>query len=107
MYLAMNRFQIVLGKEEAFEEMWASRESFLDGVPGFRSFHLLRSESGDDFTLYSTHTVWDDRASFVAWTESEAFRKAHQGARGSRELYLGPPKFEGFESVQEIVATAS
>ncbi|MEM6532680.1 MAG: antibiotic biosynthesis monooxygenase [Myxococcota bacterium] len=99
MYLAMNRFQVRAGKEDEFESVWRSRDSYLDGVPGFNSFHLLKGATNDEFTLYSTHTVWEDHGSFVAWTESEAFRKAHAGAKGTRDLYLGPPKFEGFDSV--------
>ena len=30
MYLPMNRFKIVLGKEEEFETIWRSRETHLD-----------------------------------------------------------------------------
>ena len=38
---------------------------------------------------------------FEAWTESEAFRKAHAQARAPEGTYLGPPKFEGFEVISE------
>ncbi|MGI4975435.1 MAG: antibiotic biosynthesis monooxygenase, partial [Janthinobacterium lividum] len=36
------------------------------------------------------------------WTRSDAFRAAHRSAGGTREMYLGPPEFEGFESVQRL-----
>ena len=36
---------------------------------------------------------------FVAWTESEAFKKAHAQARAPEGTYLGHPEFEGFEVV--------
>jgi heme-degrading monooxygenase HmoA len=52
--------------------------------------------------LYASHTVWKDRAVFEAWTKSEAFRAAHQGAGSRKPLYLGPPQFEGFEVVQTV-----
>ena len=42
MYIAMNRFRIARGAEATFEKLWRERESQLDGVPGFREFHLLR-----------------------------------------------------------------
>ena len=58
MYIAMNRFRVLPGQESAFEEVWLSRETHLDGVPGFVAFHLLRGPKGDDHTLYSSHTVW-------------------------------------------------
>ena len=51
-YIAMNRFKIVLGKENEFEEVWRTRETYLDEVEGFKEFHLLKGESNDEYTLY-------------------------------------------------------
>ncbi len=99
MYIAMNRFQIAKGSEGVFEDLWKNRESQLDDVPGFREFHLLRGPEAEDHTLYSSHTVWDSRETFEAWTESENFRKAHAKARAPKGTYLGHPRFEGFEVV--------
>ena len=48
---------------------------------------------------YATHTVWQSRLAFEDWTRSEAFRAAHAGAGGTRDLYAGPPKLELFEAV--------
>ena len=100
MYIAMNRFRIALGRERDFEHLWLSRESRLSGVPGFRSFVLLRGPQHEDHVLYASHTEWDSHASFEAWTHSEAFRLAHKGAGEHRDLYLGHPQFEGFASVE-------
>ena len=99
MFIAMNRFQIALGREEVFEQLWRKRDSYLDEVPGFREFHLLRGPSDDECTLYASHSVWESRAAFDAWTESESFRKAHAQARAPSGTYLGHPRFEGFEVV--------
>lgn len=99
MFIAMNRFRIALGREQDFEEIWRKRESHLDEMPGFREFHLLRGPSDDEASLYASHTVWDDRASFEAWTRSENFRAAHAGAKAPAGIYLGHPQFEGFEAV--------
>ena len=63
MYIAMNRFKIVLGKEKEFEDVWKNRDTHLDGV------------------------------------KSDAFRLAHKNAAQHRDLYLGPPDFEGFEVI--------
>lgn len=94
MYIAMNRFQIIPGKESEFENAWKTRETYLSGVPGFREFHLLRGEGG----VFISHSTWESREAFVAWTESESFRKAHaQG--GSKGLIQGPPQFSGYEVV--------
>ena len=95
----MNRFRIALGREDVFEEMWRSRESYLDQVQGFREFHLLRGPSDDEATLFASHSVWDSRGEFEAWTESEAFRKAHAQAKAPEGTYLEHPHFEGFDVV--------
>ena len=99
MFIAMNRFRIAHGFEEGFEEVWRQRDSYLDEVPGFREFHLLRGPSTDTETLYASHSVWDSRDAFVAWTESDAFHKAHAQARAPEGTYLAHPDFEGFEAV--------
>lgn len=99
MFIAMNRFRIARGREDSFEEMWRSRESHLEGVPGFREFRLLKGPTDEAATLYASHSVWDSRADFAAWTESEAFRNAHARARAPEGTYLGPPVFEGFDVV--------
>lgn len=101
MYIAMNRFRVVPARAEEFETIWRNRDSRLAGVPGFRSFHLLRGPERDDHVLYCSHTIWQDEAAFRAWTTSEAFRQAHRNAGENRPLYLGPPEFEGFETVLE------
>jgi len=94
MFIAMNRFQVVPGKESEFETMWKTRETYLSEVPGFKEFHLLRGEGG----TFISHSTWESREAFAQWTESEAFRKAHaQG--GSKGLIQGPPVFSGYEVV--------
>lgn len=99
MFIAMNRFRIRPGQEAAFEAVWRSRETHLEGVPGFRQFHLLKGPVTDEHSLYASHSIWDSREAFEAWTRSEAFRLAHRHAGEHRELYLGHPEFEGFEPV--------
>jgi len=99
MYIAMNNFRVLPDQATAFEQAWRNRESYLADVAGFREFHLLRGPLEDGQRLYASHTVWNDEASFRAWTESDAFRKAHaQGKVGS--MLAGPPRFVGWEVVQ-------
>jgi len=99
MFIAMNRFRIVKGQEAAFERIWAERDSHLDGVPGFVRFNLLRGPEREGHTLYASHSVWQSKGHFEDWTKSDAFRKAHAGAKSPKGMYEGPPNFEGFESV--------
>jgi len=102
MFIAMNRFKVIKGSEAAFESVWLSRDSHLDKVPGFVEFHLLKGPEAEDHTLYASHTVWKNRATFEAWTKSEAFRAAHHKAGDNKPLYLGHPQFEGFEIIQAV-----
>ena len=67
MYIAMNRFKIVLGKEKQFEDIWRNRESQLDDVPGFIDFNLIKGSSNQDFTLYASHSRWDSEQDFINW----------------------------------------
>ena len=99
MYIAMNRFQITLGREEDFEKLWRERETYLNGVPGFKDFQLLRGPSNEEETLYVSHSIWESPEAFEDWTNSEAFRKGHAGARSPSGTLRGHPKFEGFEVV--------
>ena len=102
MFIAMNRFKVVPGREEDFERIWRERESYLNTMPGFVEFHLLKGPKKDDHSLYSSHTTWATKADFENWTKSEAFRAAHARAGNtspSAPMYLGHPEFEGFEPV--------
>lgn len=99
MFIAMNRFKIVHGKEDVFESIWRERDSHLEGVTGFKSFHLIKGKKESEFTLYASHSTWASEAAFLNWTKSEAFRRAHSGAGEHKDIYLGHPVFEGFEVV--------
>ena len=95
----MNRFKIIKGNEDTFENLWKNRESYLDEVEGFLSFNLIKGKSLSDHTLYASHSIWETKEDFWNWTKSEAFRLAHKDAGKHRDLYIGPPNFEGFEKV--------
>lgn len=105
MYIAMNRFKVPNGSEEAFEQVWKDRDSKLPEMNGFREFHLLKGpvNKAEGYTLYASHTVWATQDDFVAWTRSQNFRDTHKNA-GNRGVatpsYIGHPQFEGFSVVE-------
>lgn len=101
MYIAMNRFRVAPGSEEAFEDIWKGRERHLSTVPGYVEFRMLKGPQKEDHTLYASHTLWESQEHFTAWTKSEQFRAAHSRAGETRKTvdYLGPPQFEGFEVI--------
>jgi heme-degrading monooxygenase HmoA len=99
--IAMNRFKVVLGKEEEFEEVWRQREGRLNEMKGYQEFRMLKGPATDDYRLYSSHTTWASEEDFIAWTKSQQFRDAHKNAgnSGTKGLMAGPPQFEGFQTV--------
>jgi heme-degrading monooxygenase HmoA len=102
MFIAMNRFQVNPGKQSAFEEMWRTRETYLEQVPGFISFALLKNWIAEDggATEYISHSTWRAREDFDNWTKSENFNRGH--AQGSVEGVLaGPPVVSLYETVME------
>ena len=104
MYIAMNRFKVMLGSEAEFESVWRNRDSSLASVPGFVEFRLLRGRTDEEegHTLFASHTIWASEDDFRNWTTSENFRAAHRNAGDRRSMYKGPPVFEGFNVVDGI-----
>ena len=62
MYLAMNRFSVNVEREAEWEAIWKNRETYLQEVPGFVQFMLLRGAEPGDYISYS---VWEDQAAFT------------------------------------------
>ena len=98
-FIAMNRFKIVPNREKDFEKIWKNRETHLNDVSGFIEFHLVKGNSEETHTVYASHSTWNSRKDFEAWTKSEAFRQAHKEAGEHSSIYLGHPEFEGFEVI--------
>ena len=95
MFVAMNNFKIAEGREADFERAWVERKSYLDGVPGFAQFSLLRADAEGE---YISHTIWDSRDAFIAWTQSDAFVQGHR--QGSLMGVIdGPPHLKTYNAV--------
>jgi heme-degrading monooxygenase HmoA len=107
MFIAMNRFKVARGSEAAFEQVWLTRDTHLETVPGFMEFHLLRGPEREEHVLYTSHSIWSSRNAFEEWTRSEAFRRAHRDAGQNKPLYLDHPEFEGFEVIQTVRRSAA
>lgn len=104
MFIAMNRFRVALGGEQAFEAMWRDRDSHLTKRPGFQTFHILRGPAGDSHTLYASFTSWTSKADFEAWIRSEEFVAGHRTVDRFADLIAGEPQFEGFEVAMTLIA---
>ena len=107
MYLVMNRFRVKVGFEEAFEDVWRSRESKLLERDGFVRFDLLKGEESDGFVLFASYALWRDKEAFVDWTKSQQFRSAHGKPKNERTVeYAGPPVLECFELIDDLTIVA-
>jgi len=97
MYLAMSRLKVASGKEAEFEASWKARESNTDGVKGFKKFNLFKGNVNKEFSLYIFHSEWNSEKDFIKWTKSDSFRFAHKNPTRHKNLYLGPPDFDGYQ----------
>jgi heme-degrading monooxygenase HmoA len=102
-FIAMNHFQVAPGRGSEFEDIWKSRETHLQGVPGFVRFALLR---GDDEGEYISHSTWESREAFLGWAQSEAFRKAH-GSGMPEGIVVGHPRARFYEAALWEEATSA
>src|SRR5947209_211046 len=76
MFVAINRLQVPEEYGSHLEQAFQRNASGMSGVDGFVSFDLLRAEAGGEYLVL---TRWQDRASFEAWREGDAFSRAHSG----------------------------
>jgi hypothetical protein len=111
MFIAMNRFRVKRGAEDAFEKVWLSRDLYLERVPGFVEFHLLKGPEAEDNTIRSTPHMRCGRAKPPSRRgpnrRSSALRMRRAGNDTTGPLYLDHPKFEGFEVRQTVTHKAA
>lgn len=99
MIIVANRIPVNPDYSQQFEETFSKRGGQVDQQAGFIAFQLLRpTKEGDP---YIVQTMWESRAAFEAWTQSEAFRQEH-GRAGSlpKEAFAGRPDLEIHEVLQ-------
>ena len=96
MYLALSRLKVISGKEADFETAWKKREQNTDGVKGFKKFNLFKGDINKEFSLYIFHSEWNSENDFINWTKSDSFKLSHKNPTQQRNLYLGPPDFDGY-----------
>lgn len=110
-FIAQNRFTVIDGQELAFEAHWATRPSYLDQVPGFLAFSLLRREGvAEDGFNYISSTIWESQDAFVSWSNSDNFKAAHANAHHSSAanrppMYQQSPKLAFYEGKLSLCST--
>jgi heme oxygenase (mycobilin-producing) len=101
-----NRIPLVAGNEAALLERLADRVGLVERHPGFVRLEVLQPAPGilsgqetERADSYLVLTYWARPEDFVAWTQSEDFRRAH-GQRTAADSLAGPPTFEVHRLVQ-------
>jgi heme-degrading monooxygenase HmoA len=101
MIVVQNRLIGPIALAQRVEQGFSHATKNMKELPGFVDFKLLKAEGqpdgvGEGEVLYIAHTIWQDRKSFEAWRDGEAFSKAHSGRDGGSPL---KSTVEIFESV--------
>lgn len=94
MFAVMNRVQVAAGWEDAFEERFRQRAGQVERNPGFVRMQIMRPITGG--APYIVNTVWESKAAFEAWVESEDFKAAHSNPL-PKEAYDGESRMEQFD----------
>jgi heme oxygenase (staphylobilin-producing) len=76
MFVAINRLKMPAEYGDHLEQAFQRNAGGMANVAGFVSFDLLRAEERGEYLVV---TKWQDKASFLAWREGDAFSKAHSG----------------------------
>ena len=76
MFVAINRLKVPAEYGSHLEERFQVNAGGMADVAGFVSFELMRAEQGGEY-LVVTH--WEDKGSFQAWRDGDAFSRAHSG----------------------------
>lgn len=93
MIVVQNRIPVAEGQEEAFLDRFRTRRGLVDGQAGFVRNMVLRPIKGDHFVVL---TIWESEEHFRAWTESDAFREAHNRVP-PKDMFRGRSELEIYE----------
>jgi signal transduction histidine kinase/heme-degrading monooxygenase HmoA len=76
MILAVSRFRVANGLEQAVSSAFADRPRLVDAWPGFLGMETFIDSS--DATMFHLVTRWTDRDAFHSWHHSPAHRESHK-----------------------------
>jgi heme-degrading monooxygenase HmoA len=80
-WIAVNRISVDTPADaDQIVEAFRHRTGKVDLQPGFLQFEVWREEASREVLIL---TRWRAKSDFVAWTESPAFREAHQRAHSA------------------------
>ena len=97
MFIAMNNFKVAAGKGRGVRGDLARTATTMHEVPGVVRFALLRGDAAGE---YISHSTWESRDAFMAWTQSPAFAAGTAGG-SLMGIIEGPPQAKLYDAVLE------
>jgi heme-degrading monooxygenase HmoA len=103
MIVVMTKFPVKPEHKEAYAEHLkasVSRHS-VEEQPGFEDMRLLAphpSPHGGENNMFIIETTWLDMPSFLAYTQSDAFKKSHENMP-PHDWFAGRPSVEIYETI--------
>lgn len=94
MYIVQNTFSVSEEHRGHFEEQQHAAPSVTTEVPGRLMVARLK---GDEPGVFANLSVWESRAAFEAWRDSDNFKQAHAGGPPMEGVFTAPPQLASFE----------
>ncbi|WP_018131107.1 antibiotic biosynthesis monooxygenase family protein [Effusibacillus pohliae] len=95
MYVVFNVLQVPAEGKTKMAELFAKSAENMKQVPGCLEFLFLDSNEEDKQIVF---TKWESKEAFVAWTQSESFRRAHDERRTGQSTATGS-KLETYQVI--------
>ncbi|MFV8830288.1 antibiotic biosynthesis monooxygenase family protein [Alkalihalobacterium sp. APHAB7] len=83
MYVVMNELHIPKEAKQHISERFGKSSENMKSVPGCLEFLFLDNEAEDGKQV--VFTKWETKEDYEAWLHSDAFKRAHQEKRESKE----------------------
>lgn len=99
MFVAISRFVVRNGMEDAVRTAFSDRPHLVDQAAGFIRMEVLRPlDAPEEFWLM---TWWDDESSFDSWHHSHHYKESHAGVPKGLKLVPGEQRITRFEKVAD------
>ena len=96
-FVALSRFEVMPGWEDAVSDAFADRPHQVEHAPGFVRLEVLRpAEHPAEFWLL---TFWTDEAAFRVWHRSHDRKAAHAAMPDGLRLRPGSAQLSRFELI--------
>jgi len=102
MVVAISRFLVINGKEDAVAEAFRNRPRLVDHVPGFLGMETF-TEGSRPGAFYLV-TRWTDEESYRVWHSSDAHKQSHKGIPKGLRL---DPKFTQVQVLDRLEEPAA